>query len=232
MKRVLTGCSIAGLCAALALPGVAGATMKYSVSSTSVENCSGAPHGLWTNDLNLPGGSCANYYDISGTFEIGNAGSPVGHLDATASNPFGTLAAIDIWFGDFAETFANYKQEGGGPYDASSDSPDIDFFQTILDEPGMDSSIVLTESDSTEHVFDTLAIVPSYAFQYGPGANAKDPDELGGSVWFLAGGRNAHWDLNLTFTRVPLPSGLLLMGLGLVVLGLVVARRARANRSM
>ena len=113
------------------ISGAAQATTVYSVQSTSVVNCSGASHGLWTGQQNFYGGSCGNYYDISGIFTVNdndaNTDNWTGSFTAFAINPQGTEANINLTFSNFAET-AKYKTEGGVSYDENTDTPDIDFF--------------------------------------------------------------------------------------------------------
>lgn len=219
----------AALAGLIAAPLASASLVKqYQVSSTSVVNCAGAPHGLWTNDYVLdPGGSCANYYDISGTFRIldDGAGNWSGHLDATATNPGpgSTSALIDMWFADYATT-GTWKQETSNPEPA-----DAEYFHSI----SAGSTIKFVEDDGDEYLFDAFELVAPYSLQIGTGGNNKDPSEFGASAWFMAGMtdgdfvrlRDKHWDLNLTF-EVPLPATLPLLCIGLAGL-LLGARRRR-----
>ncbi|MDZ7829557.1 MAG: hypothetical protein U5K33_08775 [Halofilum sp. (in: g-proteobacteria)] len=213
---------------ALATTASAGLLQQYQVSSTSVVNCSDAPHGLWTNDYILdPGGSCANYYDISGTFSIFDDGSgPTAHLDAIATNPGpgSTTALIDMWFGDYATT-GDWKQETSNP-----EPGDAEYFDSIT----AGSTIKFVEDDGDEYLFDVFELVSPYSLQIGTGGNNKDPSEFGASAWFMAGmsdgdfvaWRDKHWDLNLTF-EVPLPATLPLLLVGLAGLFLGTRRRVQ-----
>ena len=224
MNKWVTGILVgAGMLAGLST--VAQATTVYNVNSTSVVNCGSASHGLWTGQQNFSGGSCGNYYDIAGVFQVNDDDADTnnwtGSFDAFAINPQGTTAEIHLTFSDFAET-GNYKKENGVTYNAGTDTPDIDFFQAIAGT---------IEIDSVTYTVDGFA--GGYSFQWGPGGNAKSATEFGGSSWLLmssAGGAlSGHWDLNLAFstpptsTEVPEPGVVALFGMGLLGLGL--ARR-------
>lgn len=213
--QVLAGTGIM-LCAALAQAG-----MVFSVSDTSVVNCSDAPHGLWTGS-DIGGGDCSNYFSIeSGYFTVND--DDTGTLKAKANNPDGLMANIDLGFGGFSDTLPeglSYKQEGGGGYDPATDDPNVDFYQTIWGTITIDG-----------YEFSINEIVDGYAFQFGQGANAKDASEFGASAWIVPtlGGDytesslSSHWDLNLKLTKVPEPGTLAMLLAGL--LSLVVIRR-------
>ena len=192
------------------------AYMQYDVTNTSRVNCSGSPHGLWTNNA-IGGGSCSNYFSIDGTFTLYNDDADQSNwyatLDADATNPQGATADIDLTFGGFLDDLSGtsyvYKQEGGAPYSAA----DMDFFTSITGSIDVGTST---------YTFNNM--VGNHVFQYGLGANAKDPDEFGGSAWIMYNNtKSDHWDLNLTFTPVPEPGTLALFGLG--ALGLAASRR-------
>lgn len=198
----------------------AGASVIYSVHDTSVENCYGAPHGLWTN-RDVYGGRCANYFSIDGTFTLYNDSHDkrdwYGHLEAKAVNPYHKEAKIDLTFKGFRDHWW-YKQEGGAVYDHEN----VDFFTRVkgyIDIEGWR--------------FDIDNFVWRYAFQFGKGANAKDPYEHGASAWIQSCGdryyngkcmRSHHWDLNLKFAKVPEPAGLLLLAFGLLNFALIRRR--------
>jgi len=198
----------------------AAATNAAIIEQYEVHNYNGgsAPHGLWTN---------GNYGDNTFSFNAGslftieeNAGVLSATLTGTATNDSLT-AVFDLTFSDFAETF-NYKHENGIAYDQVLDSPDVDFFTAL------DGTITIGSDVYDIRLCDDCG----YGFQYGTGANAKNPNELGGSAWisnqFMTG--TQHWDLNLSFTPVPVtppgnpnpvpaPASLVLFGLGLLALG-------------
>lgn len=206
------------LAALIALP--AQAVVVYDVSSTSVVNCSGAAHGLWTNG-DIGGGSCSNFFDIQdgSTFTLfndsGDSSDWTGQLVATAMNPQGVVADINLTFSNFAETHDDYKQEGGIAYDPFTDTPDIDFFLSVA------GSI---DINGTNYNIDSF--VENFGFQYGLGANAKTSFEYGASAWIQSPDiRSHHWDLNLVFTPVPEPTTLALFGIGII--GVSLASRKR-----
>ena len=58
MKKFVTG-MLAGAVMLGGISGAAQATTVYSVQSTSVVNCSGASHGLWTGQQNFSGAAVA-----------------------------------------------------------------------------------------------------------------------------------------------------------------------------
>lgn len=229
MNKWVTGFFV-GASMLAGISATAQATTVYSVQSTSVVNCNGAAHGLWTGQQNFSGGSCGNYYDISGVFTVNDDDADTnnwtGSLNAFAINPQGTEATVALTFSNFAET-AKYKTENGVSYDQNTDTPDIDFFQDVAGT---------IEIDSVSYTVDGFA--GGYSFQWGPGGNAKNANEFGGSAWmFLSGpGGNlpGHWDLNLAFatpntnTEVPEPGAIAMFGLGLLGLGLARRRMRKA----
>jgi len=224
--------SIATAAAALVLFGLQGASaaVVYNISSTGVTNCTNAPHGLWTNGMQLPtSGNCNQYYDIApGTvFTFNNPGASsgwTGSITGTAVNPSNVTATINLQLTDFRDdlsgTGQTCKQEGGAPYDPAT----MDFFLN------MDGIISI---DGTDYAVDSIA--GGHAFQWGIGANAKSPTEFGGSVWLnMAGVTSGHWDLNLVFgaptenDNIPEPGMLALFGLGLAAVGFTARRKRTA----
>ena len=112
---------------------------------------------------------------------------------------------------------ATIRKRAALPNNGATDTPDIDFFQTIS------GTIII---DGVNYAISNFM----HDFQFGPGANAKDATEFGGAAWVSAtkaGNTSAdpHWDLNLTFSNVPAPAALGLLGLGLAGLGAAGRRR-------
>ena len=121
-----------------------------------------------------------------------------------ATNPDGLTASIDLGFGGWVD---NHSYKGPG------DSNDADFFTTVLGTITIGATI-----------YDIGQFVNPYAFQYGLGANDKDPNEFGGSAWIQSPGSCAntcmsshHWDLNMTSAAVPEPAPLALLGVGMLI---------------
>ena len=210
----------AGLSTALAGPVAA----THDVSSTNVVNCTGAtvgpaPHGLWTRDLIAdPPNECGNYFDINpgATFQV--FGDGTGRLQGTASNPQGLLATFLVELSDFVEVNA-YKQEGGAVYDSATDTPDIDFFRQVV-------GAILIDGVT----YNITGVPAPFAAQFGPGANAKDPNAFGFSAWLLIEGLQDHWDFNFNLEHVPAPSSLILLAFGMAGLGFLARRRRYGPR--
>lgn len=201
------------------------ASVIYDVTDTSVINCSGAPHGLWTSG-DISGGSCSNYFSIGGLFTLhnddANSDNWYATLESTATNPQNVNADINLTFTGFEDAWGSYKQEGGAPYNPAT----MDFFTDVLGT-----------IDISGTTYDIDSFVGSHAFQYGQGANAKDANEFGASAWVQSADINSHhWDLNLTFipqlnpdltAEIPEPSSLLLFGLALLGLGAIRKRQQK-----
>ena len=203
----------------IALSSLAQAGMVFSVENTSVTNCSGAPHGLWTGSSFNSSGTCGNFFSIeSGIFTVNDNGT--GSLVAKANNPQSLMADINLTFSGFYDTLPTgfkYKKEGGANYNPVTDDPNVDFFTQI-------GGTIEIGNDK----FYINHIVKDFAFQFGLGANAKKADEFGASAWIVPDSYsdNQHWDLNLKLTKVPEPGTLAMLLAGL--LSLVVIRRRLA----
>ena len=50
-------------------------------------NCSGGPHGLWTNNLNAGSSTCRNYYSFQAGSILSEYDNDTAILTATALNP-------------------------------------------------------------------------------------------------------------------------------------------------
>ena len=78
----------------LAAMPAAAAVITYKVTDTPVVNCTGSPHGLWTNSA-IGGGTCSGYFSLQpgSTFSIDTVAG-TGAFDAVAINPQGLSALI------------------------------------------------------------------------------------------------------------------------------------------
>ncbi len=199
---------LALILASLAMVSSAQALQVYNVTDTSVVNCSGASHGLWTNN-DIGGGSCSNYFSIDATFTLFNDDADTANwyaeLIGSATNPQSVSADINLTFSTWSDALTSgqtYKKEGGAAYNPAT----MDFFADIEG---------IISIAGTDYLFGNM--VPGYTFQYGLGANAKDPNEFGGSAWIQSPNMTSgHWDLNLTLTPVPIPAAIWLFGSALM----------------
>lgn len=224
MDKIIKTSLVATALCFTASVNAANVTNIWSVSDTAVINCPSSPHGLWTNTLELGGGggSCNEYYSIDAGSLLTEFDDGTAKLVATATNPAGVQASIDISFGGWMDNYSPVKNGGGG------DPNDWDFYTTI----DANSKITIQGTDYFVGIHDAPG--SDFVFQIGPGANDKTL-AYGGSVWldvFEATGAPlyngaSHWDINMELTAVPLPAAVWLFGAGLV--GLVsVARRKPA----
>lgn len=236
-KRIGTGLIVAMFTGVLS--PIALADVIYDVSDTSVVNCSSAPHGLWTNN-DTGGGSCSNYYSMQAGSTLTifnndpNQANWTAALSATAENPNGVIATINLNFSQFLETSTFKAESGNGSYSsnpgafdsvdlASASNVDIDFFKTIS---GTIAFSDVTNVNVSVNPISIVSMVGNYSLQFGMGANAKSASEFGASAWIqtedMTG--NDHWDLNLKLAAVPAPSMLILLSIALLNLGLVRRR--------
>ena len=215
----------------------------YDVTDAQTARCGG--HGLWTNrEFGRRAQKCNNFFSIEGTLEVENSSADTDDwfaaLEAVAVNPQGLEATINLIFGGWENEW-KYKKEGGESNpDLSQTAPEgIDFFTTVRGT---------IEIDNVFYNIDSF--VDGYAFQYGPGANAKDADAFGASAWIDTKGHwfwgcnefsyrgyskgciDKHWDLNLTLkndvNEVPIPGTLVLFGTALFGFG-AIRRRMTAK---
>ncbi|MEO0439186.1 MAG: hypothetical protein AAF098_20100 [Pseudomonadota bacterium] len=223
----------------LAGEAFAGPIVSYKVSNAT-KNGNDIGHGLWTsnqsdftpNQFSINPDTWFQIYDINGVI--------TGYLfgSATQQGGDGYTAEFDITLTGFQDETGGdpevkYKKEHGIAYADSTNDPndfanpgnnDIDFFSEIsgtilFSDAGDDTDV------DVEFCKDGWC---GYVFQFGVGASAKSKTAFGGSVWLDNPDiTNGHWDFNLDFevatpdddvpNRVPAPSSLLLLSLGLLI---------------
>ncbi len=199
MRNIIISALVAYFCIGTAQAEI---IAKYQVGNYNFGN---AAHGLYTFGDYSP-----QTFTIDALFTVfDNNGHITATLDGTLTNP-NHSGTINLDFDDWRDNY-NYKVEGG----ANNGGINADFFVDI-------SGII--NIDNTQFTITNCSQC-GYAFQYGLGANAKNPNELGASAWVQHAGQSGtqHWDLNLGFTAVPEPGILMLMSLGLI--GFALTRR-------
>ena len=196
MKQIIMGVLIAYFSISAAQAGI---IAQYKVGNY---NYGSAAHGLYTFGAYQP-----QTFTIDALFTVfDNNGDITATLDGSLTNA-NHSGTINLDFDDWRDNF-NYKVEGG----ANNGGINADYFVDISGTININAT-----------QFSISNCVPcGFAFQYGLGANAKNPNELGASAWIQHAGQTGtqHWDLNLGFSAVPEPGVLLLMSLGLLGLGL------------
>ena len=199
MKKIIIGALVVyfSMCTAQA-----GIIAKYQVGNYNFGN---AAHGLYTFGAYNP-----QAFTIDALFTVfDNNGHITATLDGSLANA-NHSGTINLDFDDWRDNF-NYKVEGG----ANNGGINADFFVDIS------GTININNTQFSISNCDQCG----YAFQYGLGANAKNPNELGASAWIQHAGHTGtqHWDLNVGFSAVPEPGILMLISLGLI--GLVLNKR-------
>ncbi len=211
-----------------------GALTTYAISDA--ENKHGIPlgYGLYTFGKNDTGE--AKYSIQPNSFFVIDDVANTATFQGTASN--GTHTAVfDIMLSGFQETHS-YKREGGKEYiPAIHDLPgvlaapgngDIDFFSSILGTITIDGEIF-----DVQQCIDCPNTNTPFGFQFGDGANAKNPNDFGASAWIGVGpnfNMKSHWDFNVKLTKVPEPATAAMLLTGLAVAGLRRRRLARSNQ--
>ncbi len=196
MKKIIISALIAYFSLSTAQAGI---VAQYKVSNYNFGN---AAHGLYTFGAYKP-----QTFTIDALFTVfENNGHITATLDGSLTNA-NHSGTINLDFDDWRDNF-NYKVEGG----ANNGGVNADYFVDISGTINIDANQFSISN----------CVQCGYAFQYGLGANAKNPNEFGASAWIQHAGQTGtqHWDLNLGFTAVPEPGVLLLMSLGLIGLGL------------
>jgi len=204
----------------LAVTLVSGFTVNaatvWSVSDAA-GNCISGAHGLWTNTAIGEPTCHANYFSISGT--LTDFGDGTAELSATAVNPDGLIATIDLSFAGFTDNHNSLALKNGG-----SATP------TEIDDWIFFTSVTGTINITTVGSFTALGMVADHGLQIGVGANDKT-HEFGASMWLDMSGGNYginHWDINMDLTPVPVPAAAWLFGTGLIGLVGVARRKAKA----
>ncbi|WP_247711106.1 PEPxxWA-CTERM sorting domain-containing protein [Qipengyuania vesicularis] len=235
-SNVLKGAPIV---AAAALAATSVATPASAAETVyDVSDANGEVHGLWTNGLfGANSVDPANYFSIaSALFTLDDLGDMDPNtfsatFAGTAVNPDGYVAVFNLALSDWHDTpdgSFQYKTEQGANYDPTLDIPDIDFFTggsgTIDIYDDMNNLLYSLTIDTSDPFRDPTA------WQYGPGANAKDDEELGASAWVNTNELPQHFDFNVGLSAVPEPSTWAMLLLGFFGIGGTL-RRTRREKS-
>jgi len=207
----------------LSLLGMQTASAASVTATWAVSDAVGPtnPHGLWTNGLELGASGSSEQkkrYSFNSGSSLTEYDDGTAHLTATATNPDNFTATIDMWFGGYATTYPEVKIGGG------SDTSDWHFYSTVTEG----STITI---EATTYYLGMVMLGQGPVLQIGTGANDKTL-VFGASTWLdifsdqartnkLFG--NAHWDLNMNLTAVPIPAAIWLFGSAMI--GLVGMRR-------
>ncbi|MEO0870642.1 MAG: PEPxxWA-CTERM sorting domain-containing protein [Pseudomonadota bacterium] len=207
MKKLFAVITAAWLSLMLAASPASAATEIFEATNF---NGGSGKHGLWTNTT-FDKNAFTFQNDVIFTVDRANK---VGSLTGTAINKDGLLAEIDISLSGFLDklvgTGFKYKEEQGVPYSPASDDPDLDFFSKAVGSITINGTVFNLSSDPFRH---------NTVFQFGKGANAKNPNEHGASAWINIDGQSKHWDFNFAMSPVPEPATWLMMILGLALVG-------------
>ncbi|MEM6856527.1 MAG: PEPxxWA-CTERM sorting domain-containing protein [Pseudomonadota bacterium] len=205
MKKLLAVISAAWLSLMLAASPASAATEIFDATNF---NSGSGKHGLWTNGAFTP--ESFTFQDV--IFKV-DRDNKTGSLKGTATNG-SLIAVIDITLDGFLDKLVNsgfvYKKEQGVQYSPALDDPNLDFFSNGVGTITIDGTVFNLSSDP----FRGQTI-----FQFGKGANAKNPNELGGSAWLNIAGERKHWDLNFALSPIPEPATWLMMILGFGLIG-------------
>ncbi len=239
MNKVLYALPIALLGFSSMQTASASAVVTAAWTVTDATNKSLDPHGLWTNGKVL--GKTTDYtaknlirYSFQSDSQLLEYSDQTAHLTATAKNPFGIEATVDIWFENWSDTYSKVKTGG------SSNVSDWDFYASIK----KGSTITLNSqvpAKATTYYVGMVNNGSGPVLQIGTGANDKTKD-FGASTWLdiysdeartqkLFGAK--HWDLNmdlepnpsLVVAPVPVPAAAWLFFSGLI--GLVSFNRRK-----
>ena len=187
------------------LTNAATITNVYSVTDAV------STHGLWTNQLLFNGDKTFNYQPD--TF-LTQYDDNTAILKGTASDS-GVTWNINVLFSDYRDFADGSPIKNGGGGDPST----WEFYDTV-------SGIISTEF-GTGNSYDVTRFGSS--MQLGFGANDKNGD-FGSSSWLNISGsdntRANRWDLNMNLSavKIPEPSIIFLLSLGLMGIGVVRSR--------
>ena len=231
----------APIMAAAALAATSVATPASAAEQVyDVSDANGEVHGLWTNGLfGANSVDPANYFSIaSALFTLDDLGDMdpstfTATFAGSAVNPNGYVAVFNLALSEWHDTpdgSFQYKVEQGVAYDPTLDLPDIDFFTggsgTIDIYDSMNNLLYSFTIDTSDPFRDPTA------FQYGPGGNAKDDEELGASAWVNVNEYDRHFDFNVGLSAVPEPSTWAMLLIGFFGIGGTLRRTRREKNGV
>nr|WP_319383219.1 VPLPA-CTERM sorting domain-containing protein [uncultured Roseibium sp.] len=210
--------------AALLIFGVSVATSATVVEQYNVMSYAPNKHSLYMNGLSYhfqPGAMFTRYSDNTGS------------LTGKATNNVGDGYDVKLSFANFR----NWTQQTAAGLDAKGKNKGDETTWTFMDLVDVST---LTGVGTFTSMYELLMKPQNgpYTFQYGVGANDKQSGVLGLSGWFFTKGPNGGpgapcgngsvCDFNLKMSVVPLPAGIALLPVGLVVLAGMRMRRRRS----